>query len=285
MEERLKQQDEKIIIGSNKIAELSETIAALKARIDNRDSRSAAHNITSPQSAANTTPPSLENNISQPESDFTVVRRGAQPKRRIIEPTKCSNRYQILEEDDEPESSYLVGDSVIRQQITEFCGRVKDKRRLFCLPGAGVDDVTDALDQVSADATTESLFVIHTGTNDVRKTRSEELLNKYRRLIQQYKTKSSNIIISGVLPKIAADNVFYSKAFSLNNRLKSLCREQGVEFVDMWNDFYNRTGLFQNDGLHLSAVGAARFGRIISETVRSFWAKNGAGPNATATTR
>ena len=84
-------------------------------------------------------------------------------------------------------------------------------------------------------------------------------------------------MISGVLPRIAADNSFYSKAFSLNNRLRNLCKDHDVEFVDMWNDFYNRTGLYHTDGLHLSAVGAARFGRLLSGAVRSFWAKNSAG--------
>ena len=77
-------------------------------------------------------------------------------------------------------------------------------------------------DQVSEEAKNNSLFVIHAGTNDVLKTRSEEMLDKYHRLIQQYKTKSSNILISGVLSRLAEDNLFYSKAFSLNNRLKSL---------------------------------------------------------------
>ena len=143
------------------------------------------------------------------------------------------------------------------------------------MPGAGIDDVTHMMDKVTEEATADTLFVIHAGTNDVRKTRSEELLDKYRKLIQQYKTKSHNVMISGVLPRIAADDLFYSKAFSLNNRLRNLCKDHGVEFVDMWNDFYNRTGLFHSDGLHLSAVGAARFGRLLSEAVRSFWAKNG----------
>ena len=92
-------------------------------------------------------------------------------------------------------------------------------------------------------------------------------------------------MISGVLPRISADNLFYSKAFSLNNRLQSLCREEGIEFIDMWNDFYRQTGLFQSDGLHLSAVGAARFGRLLSKAVRSFWAKNVAGPDITETAR
>ncbi len=48
-------------------------------------------------------------------------------------------------------------------------------------------------------------------------------------------------------PELQLITYFYSKAFSLNNCLKTLCREQGVELVDMWNDFYNQRG-FGNDG-------------------------------------
>ncbi len=141
--------------------------------------------------------------------------------------------------------------------------------------GASIDDVTDLFDQVSEEATNESLFAVHTGTNDVRKTRSEDLLDKYRKLIQQYKTKSSKIMISGILPRIAADNGFYSKAFSLSNHLETLCKEHGIEFANMWNDFYSKPGLFKEDGLHLSPVGAGRFGRLLSEAGHKFWSKNG----------
>ena len=289
LEERLKDQDEKLAAGKNTVDELVKTVEALKRLVESKDESharvGAAAAPTTPAAASQTIPPSaatrphaqsLPDAIdSHTVAKFTRVRRGAKPVRQVIQPTVCSNRYQILEEDDEPSSSFLIGDSLIRQQLTEFCGRVKEKRRLFCVPGAGVDDVTDLFDQVSEEATNESLFVLHTGTNDVRTTRSEDLLDKYRKLIQQYKTKSNRIMISGVLPRVAADNVFYSKAFSLNNRLETLCKEHGIEFVNMWNDFYNKTGLFQEDGLHLSSVGAARFGRLLSEAVRRFWSKNG----------
>ncbi len=138
------------------------------------------------------------------------------------------------------------------------------------MPGPDIGDVTEMMEKVSEEATAETIFVIHAGTNDVSKTRSEELLDKYRKLIQQYKEKSSNIMISGVLPRVAADDLFYSKAFSLNSRLLNLCKNHGVEFVDMRSDFYNRTGLYHTDGLHLSAVRAAWFGRLLNEEVRSY---------------
>ena len=284
LEEKLKEQDEKLAAGKNTVAELVKTVESLKSRIENKEKShdnvsaaippSAAALPTSPAASQQTAP----SPVAQPppiEANFTRVRRGAKPVRQVLQPTVCSNRFQILEEEDEPSTSFLIGDSIIRQQLTEFCGRRKEKRRLFCVPGAGVDDITSLFDQVSEEATNESLFVLHTGTNDVRKTRSEELLDRYRKLIQQYKTKSSNIMISGVLPRISADNVFFSKAFSLNNRLENLCKEHGIEFVNMWNEFYNKTLLFKEDGLHLSPVGAARFGRLLNEAVRRFWAKNG----------
>ncbi len=82
----------------------------------------------------------------------------------------------------------MVGDSMIRQQVVEFCGRVPRRRRNYCYPGAGIDDVTAALEEISPQATNDSLFVIHTGANDVMTTQSEEMLDKYRRLIQQKKS-------------------------------------------------------------------------------------------------
>ncbi len=125
---------------------------------------------------------------------------------------------------------------------------------MFCMSGSETNDINDFSDHVSKDTTNETFFVLHTRANNVRKTRSEDLLDKYRKLIQQYKTKSSKIMISGVLSRIAADNVFYSKTFSLNHHLETICKQHGIEFVNMWNDIYNNPGLFKEDGLHLSPV-------------------------------
>ncbi len=133
------------------------------------------------------------------------------------------------------------------------------------MSGTRADDVTDLFDQVSKDAKNEILFVLHMGTNDERKARCEDLLDKYRKLIELCKTKSSQITILGVFPRIATANVFYSKAFRLNNRLETICKEHGIEFVNMWNDFYNNRGFFKEDILHLSPVGAARYGNCLAK--------------------
>ncbi|XP_063860688.1 uncharacterized protein LOC135101044 [Scylla paramamosain] len=140
--------------------------------------------------------------------------------RRIHLPTTTYNRFSILTEQiDEPEETRLVGDSIVRGQLVEFCGRVPSRRRRYCLPGASLGDITAAIEDTTKDATTNTLYVIHAGTNDVQRSRSEELMAKYKEMIPKYKTKSNNIIISGILPRINANikkraGAFYDDSYT-----------------------------------------------------------------------
>ena len=172
------------------------------------------------------------------------------------------------------EDTRLIGDSLIRNMLDEFCSRAPRRRRRHCIPGGTLDDVTAACDDISRDTNENTLFLIHVGTNDVQRTRSEALLEKYRKLIRKYKEKSHNVIISGILPRINADRLFYNKAFSTNARLVNLCREEGVRFINLWNDFHNQEILFSNDGLHLNDIGSARLGRLFHDAVVTHLAKN-----------
>lgn len=93
------------------------------------------------------------------------------------------------------------------------------------------------------------------------------------------------MIISGVLPIIAVENLFHSKTFSLNNPLQSLCEKESIEFVGMYNYNYKQTGLFQSDGLHLSTVGVTKFCRLLSEVVQSSGKTNDIVTDDTGTAR
>ena len=185
------------------------------------------------------------------------------------------NKSRII--GDAPNDSFntrLIGDSIVRGQLVEFCGRAPEKRKRFCIPGASCEDVTAVCDDVTKDADNDTLYIIHAGTNDVSRSSSEELLDRYRRMIRKYKTKSNSILISGILPKIGAKNNFYDKAYSINNRLKTICALEKVDFFNLWDDFYNKSSLFLTDGLHLNPVGAAQLGRLFSEQVALYSAKN-----------
>ena len=190
-------------------------------------------------------------------------------------PVTFFNRFEVLcDYVNVNEDSRLIGDSIIREQLDEFCSRAPRRRRRHCIPGGTLDDVTAVCDDISQDVSENTLFLLHAGTNDIQRTRSEALLEKYRKMIRKYKEKSNNVIISGILPRINANRLFYNKAFSTNARLDNLCREEGVQFINLWNDFYNRDILFKDDGLHLNEIGSARLGRLFHDAVVAHLAKN-----------
>ena len=158
---------------------------------------------------------------------------------------------------------------MIRHQLEEFCGRAPKRRKRYCYPGAKIDDITKALEDITEKEKHDSLYIVHVGTNDVKNMNSEELLEKYKRLIGTLKEKRSKFIVSGILPRIGAEKQFYNKAFSTNDRLKSLCLKENVEFINLWNHFYDQQILFNHDGLHLNPVGSARFGRLLNNAVEA----------------
>ena len=226
------------------------------------------------------TPPPLDTDADNvtvtPQEDFQVVRNNVRPRRRIMPITKCQNRFRILSDTaDDEEEVRLIGDSLVRGQLTEFVARAPATRRRFCIPGGGVQDVIDSVNEVTDQAPATTTYVIHVGTNDIQRFRSEELLDKYRQMIKAYKEKSSKVILSGIIPRRHAGQRFFSCATSINRRLANLCSEENIGFVNTWDHFYYDASLFSFDGLHLSQVGAARFGRLLDSAARDFRSKNG----------
>ena len=307
-QEALEEMRKERLVMKKQIEDLQEfvlsNIGVSPLSVEERSSTAAASPVNADPSAPQDPLPASQ------DEGFQPVRNGARPKnspRQLLTPTTF-NRFQVLADLTESDSethppaasnqsqvlanpiedefeTRLVGDSMVRGQLVEFCGRSKNgRRRRYCYPGAGLSDITAVCDDVTKDADPNSLYIIHAGTNDVLRTRSEELLDKYRRLIQQYKTKTNanNIIITGILPRVGAKNEFYNKAFSTNNRLQNLCSEENVSFVNMWNHFYRNKNLFQKDGIHLNSVGAARFGRLLCDQVSLHRSKNATRARPTA---
>ena len=63
-------------------------------------------------------------------------------------PIETQNSFSPLADlVDEPEDSFIVGETMIRHQLEEFCGRAPKRRKRYCYPGAKIDDITKALEQ------------------------------------------------------------------------------------------------------------------------------------------
>ncbi|KAK3886028.1 hypothetical protein Pcinc_009804 [Petrolisthes cinctipes] len=123
------------------------------------------------QTASTPLPPPAPPTTPSPREEFRVVRNNIRPTRNIIPITTCQNRFKILAQDDDEDDTEarLVGDSMVRGQLTEFCGRAPKSRKRFCIPGGGLDDVIDSVDEVTSLAPDNTTYVIHVGTNDVFK--------------------------------------------------------------------------------------------------------------------
>ena len=108
--------------------------------------------------------------------------------------------------------------------------------------------------------------MIHIGGNDIGGMRSLELVDKYKNLIKDIREKGHFPLITGIVPRMREGSRWYSKAFEVNNTLKSLCAKEGITFINPWNDFYGKSDLFKRDGVHFNEKGTDLFcNKILSQ--------------------
>ena len=114
-------------------------------------------------------PPAVE--YSSTSNTLIPVRNGVQVKPKMIVLIKTQNSFSPLADlGDEPENSIIVGDSMIRHQLEEFCGRATNRRKRYCYPGAKIDDTTKALEDITEKEKHDSLYIVHVGTDYVKNT-------------------------------------------------------------------------------------------------------------------
>jgi len=76
--------------------------------------------------------------------------------------------------------------------------------------------------------------------------------------------------MSGVLPRERAGGVWMSSALGLNSRLRRMCEESGVGFLDEWSRFYGRRELYAMDGVHFSRMGVIQLSECLEKAVRQY---------------
>ena len=135
-----------------------------------------------------------------------------------------------------------------------------------------MDGLTDKIAKNLKDVNGEEVKVIvHVGTNDCSKIRSQVLLDKIRNLIRTAMKARSNVtvdICSIPSRKDLGDFVF-SRAESVNDQLAELCKNEGVPFHNL-KACMNMRNYLQNDGVHYSTAGAERVGVLLAERCDNF---------------
>ena len=149
----------------------------------------------------------------------------------------------------------IYGDSRTRFLDRAFCEKNREKRMRVCLPGAKLKDLSDRLDDVIRGSRPDSVVIVHGGVNDVGNTLSEELFGTYKTMVAKLVKSRRKCIITGILPKYRAGLEWSSRALGMNERVRKLCKENNIQFLDYWGRFWDKKELYSMDGYHFSRSG------------------------------
>ena len=91
------------------------------------------------------------------------------------------------------------------------------------------------------------------------------------------------VIVTGILPRAAANGEWYSRSLSANASVERLCSTMGLHFVDLWDEFYEHRDYYIRDGLHLSDKGASALGDAYLYVIQENQVGWGGGQNSKGT--
>ena len=98
------------------------------------------------------------------------------------------------------QKTVLLGDSIVREQKLEFVQRCASKRRVVCGSGKGVDWLAQEVRELLL-GSREDVVVIHVGTDDLRRMRQDELIQRYESVVRSLRENTDRVLVTSVLPR------------------------------------------------------------------------------------
>ena len=185
--------------------------------------------------------------------------------------------HELLNDDDESIEQkealdfVCLGDSIVRWLDLDKIkpGSINKK---FCLPGAQIEDIRDALLEINDNFEVRNLY-LHVGSNEIPQKSPFEVAKELTNLLTEIKVfmPLTKVYVSTILPKI--DSSYIDGINQLNFLLCSSCNILGFVLVQH-QAFCNRgiinSNLFAYDQIHLNRSGIAQLARDIKALARSF---------------
>lgn len=200
---------------------------------------------------------------------LVTAKKASRPK-RVSSPVsfETPNKFQILE--DVEDYTILLGSSIVRDQNANFAAKNPKKRRVMCFPGAKINQINKEIENIKLISKKSHLITL-IGSNDIfskegSNKRLDDIREEFMKLTDTIKAKTNKGIVVGILPRLQESQRNLGRAYSINNRVQSMCEEKGITFLNLWDQFYDRS-LFQADGVHLNYKGKERLGTLIHKGV------------------
>ena len=177
-----------------------------------------------------------------------------------------SNRYSLLS--DTEEETILVGDSMVRDQAKYFGAANCKKRKIRTFPGANTKKILNDVNNLKV-RSRKSAVIAQVSGNDLylengKVGQTEPIMKDLSKLVDSVAEKSDNGIIVGLLPRLRVSSYSLSKALGINDRLRSMCNQRNLMFVDFWDSYNGNRKYFKKDGVHFSDEGMRMFGNLLN---------------------
>lgn len=194
-----------------------------------------------------------------------VTARKSKVQHRDVE-TATWNRFSLLAE--EEEETVLIGDSMVKNQGRHFGLKNKYKRKVRSYPGANAKELEEVIGKMRVENKKTNVIIQASGNDLFQRNGNagptEPLIKQLDKTVKSVKKKTNNAIVIGILPRLDVSHFALSKAIGLNDRLKSLCQQNAVRFIDLWDTFYGKRKLFKKDGIHFNEEGMKAFGNQLN---------------------
>ena len=148
------------------------------------------------------------------------------------------------------QSTLLVGSSIFKNiRVNEL----KKNTAVRSFPGATIKSLQSKLRQFNIDKC--ETIIIHVGGNDADQGIDlDKFSDSYTSLINDLTSENRHIIVSGLLPRASVNLNPY------NERLRTMCEDQGIDFVDSYNGFLLASGDLADSYFHRDKVHPNSFG-------------------------
>uniref|UniRef100_A0A8C3H8J2 SGNH hydrolase-type esterase domain-containing protein n=1 Tax=Chrysemys picta bellii TaxID=8478 RepID=A0A8C3H8J2_CHRPI len=160
----------------------------------------------------------------------------------------------------------VVGAPLLRGTEVPVCRPDISSREVCCLPGACIQNVTEALSRIIQPSDYYPMLLIHVGTNDTVRSDTERIKSDYRALEVRVKEFVAQMVFSSILPVKGRGPGRDRCVMEVNAWLRRWCCQEGFGFLDHGMLF--EEGLLGRDGVHLSRRGKTLFGHRLANLVR-----------------
>ena len=163
----------------------------------------------------------------------------------------------------------IIGDSIVREQDKYFVDIEPRHRKRICMPGATLATIHNKCIEEIEETGNDTVHIINGGSNDMKQIKPTIMIEKMKEIIDLYKEKERTLCVTEILPRDSDSEKWQDETYIMNQKLKQLCLDNKVMFIETYFNFYGNSNYYKRDGIHLNHQGSKELGSILNQAVKT----------------